>query len=88
MYMEELDQLAPAGRSCMPIVVTAEWLGHAGPTFTMRTYVHSQDDALKRAAETTSCDTVVTLSGSSNAVSRVPEAGMRSEVLVEPAKSS
>lgn len=52
MYMEELDQLAPAGRSCMPIVVTAEWLGHAGPTFTMRTYVHSQDDALKRAAET------------------------------------
>jgi len=36
----------------LPIVVTAEWLGHAGPTFTMRTYVHSQDDALKRAAET------------------------------------
>lgn len=29
-----------------------EWLGHAGPAFTMRTYVHNQDDALKIAAAT------------------------------------
>jgi integrase len=36
----------------VPIVVIAEWLGHADPAFTMRTYVHSQDDALKIAATT------------------------------------
>jgi integrase len=35
-----------------PIVVIAQWLGHADPAFTMRTYVHSQDDALKIAATT------------------------------------
>ena len=34
----------------VPIVVIAQWLGHADPAFTMRTYVHSQDDALKIAA--------------------------------------
>jgi integrase len=36
----------------VPIVVIAQWLGHADPAFTMRTYVHSQDDALKIAATT------------------------------------
>jgi integrase len=36
----------------LPIVVISQWLGHADPAFTMRTYVHSQDDALKLAAET------------------------------------
>jgi integrase len=36
----------------LPIVVISQWLGHADPAFTMRTYVHSQDDALRLAAET------------------------------------
>ena len=43
----------PAGRSCtckgVPIVVISQWLGHADPAFTMRTYLHS-DDALNIAA--------------------------------------
>ena len=30
-----------------PIVVVSAWLGHADPAFTTRTYVHSQNDALK-----------------------------------------
>jgi integrase len=30
--------------------VISQWLGHADPAFTMRTYVHSQDDSLKIAA--------------------------------------
>jgi integrase len=34
----------------VPIAVVSAWLGHADPAFTMRTYVHSQDDALKMAA--------------------------------------
>lgn len=33
--------------------VIAAWLGHADPAFTMRTYVHSQNDALKAAAAKT-----------------------------------
>jgi integrase len=32
----------------VPVAVIAAWLGHADPAFTMRTYVHSQDDALGR----------------------------------------
>jgi integrase len=44
----------------VPIVVISQWLGHADPAFTMRTYVHSQDDALKIAAAT--LQRVVTLS--------------------------
>jgi integrase len=35
----------------VPIVLVAAWLGHADVSFTMRTYVHSQADALKEAAE-------------------------------------
>ncbi|MBM4489716.1 tyrosine-type recombinase/integrase [Rhodococcus hoagii] len=34
----------------VPIAVISAWLGHADSAFTMRTYVHSQDDALKLAA--------------------------------------
>jgi integrase len=34
----------------VPIVIISAWLGHADAAFTMRTYVHSQDDALKIAA--------------------------------------
>ncbi len=34
----------------VPIVVVSAWFGHADPAFTMRTYVHSQNDALKAAA--------------------------------------
>jgi integrase len=34
----------------VPIVVVSAWLGHADPAFTMRTYVHSQNEALKAAA--------------------------------------
>jgi integrase len=33
-----------------PIAVIAAWLGHASAAFTMATYVHSQDEALKAAA--------------------------------------
>jgi integrase len=35
----------------VPVAVIAAWLGHADPAFTMRTYVHSQDHALRDAAE-------------------------------------
>ncbi len=35
----------------VPIVLVAAWLGHADVSFTMRTYVHSQPDALKEAAD-------------------------------------
>lgn len=34
----------------VPIAVISAWLGHADSAFTMRTYMHSQDDALKAAA--------------------------------------
>ena len=33
-----------------PVAVISAWLGHSSPAFTMRVYVHSQDDALKDAA--------------------------------------
>lgn len=36
----------------VPIAVISAWLGHADPAFTMRTYVHAQNDALKTAAAT------------------------------------
>jgi integrase len=35
----------------VPIVLVAAWLGHADVSFTMRTYVHSQPDTLKEAAD-------------------------------------
>jgi integrase len=35
----------------VPTAVIAAWLGHADASFTMRTYVHSQDDALSEAAQ-------------------------------------
>lgn len=46
----------------VPIAVIAQWLGHTDPAFTMRTYVHSQDEALQAAASSfdrlvTTCDT-------------------------------
>jgi integrase len=46
----------------VPIAVIAAWLGHASAAFTMATYAHSQDDALKAAASSfgrvvTTCDT-------------------------------
>ena len=44
----------------VPIVVISQWLGHADPAFTMRTYVHGQDEALSIAAA--SLQRVVTLS--------------------------
>ncbi|OZD85601.1 site-specific integrase [Rhodococcus sp. 05-339-2] len=34
----------------VPIAVISAWLGHADSAFTMRTYAHSQDDALALAA--------------------------------------
>jgi integrase len=45
-----------------PIAVIAAWLGHASAAFTMATYAHSQDEALKAAASSfgrvvTFCDT-------------------------------
>jgi integrase len=36
----------------VPIAVISAWLGHADSAFTMRTYMHSQDEALKAAATT------------------------------------
>jgi integrase len=36
----------------VPIAVISAWLGHADPAFTMRTYVHAQNDALMVAAAT------------------------------------
>ena len=36
----------------VPIAAISEWLGHADAAFTMRTYVHVQNDALKIAATT------------------------------------
>lgn len=34
------------------IAVISAWLGHTDPAFTMRTYVHPENDALKEAAAT------------------------------------
>ena len=34
----------------VPVAVIAAWLGHIDAAFTMRTYVHSQNDALRSAA--------------------------------------
>jgi integrase len=34
----------------VPVAVISAWLGHATADFTMRTYVHSQNDALRSAA--------------------------------------
>jgi len=34
----------------VPVAVIAAWLGHADAALTMRTYIHSQDDALRDAA--------------------------------------
>jgi integrase len=42
----------------VPIVVIAAWLGHADPSFTLRTYIHAQNDALALAAS--SLEAVVT----------------------------
>jgi len=36
----------------VPIAAISEWLGHADAAFTMRTYVHVQNDALKSVATT------------------------------------
>ncbi|MDT5256670.1 MAG: integrase [Mycobacterium sp.] len=46
----------------VPIAVIAAWLGHANAAFTMATYAHSQDAALRSAAGSfgrgvTFCDT-------------------------------
>jgi integrase len=35
----------------VPTAVIAAWLGHADPAFTMRTYVHSQEESLRVAAK-------------------------------------
>lgn len=36
----------------VPIAVISAWLGHTDPAFTMRTYVHAENDGLKAAAAT------------------------------------
>jgi integrase len=36
----------------VPIAVISAWLGHASASFTMKTYVHSQDDAMRDAGAT------------------------------------
>ena len=35
----------------VPLAVIAKWLGHADASVTARIYAHSQDDALKAAAQ-------------------------------------
>lgn len=45
----------------VPMAVIAKWLGHADAATTARIYAHSQDDALKEAAQTLA--TVVTSGG-------------------------
>lgn len=35
----------------VPAALISAWLGHADVAFTMRTYVHSQPDALAQAAQ-------------------------------------
>ncbi|NMM82944.1 hypothetical protein B2J88_00930 [Rhodococcus sp. SRB_17] len=39
-----------AHRGAVPIAGISAWLGHSDSAFTERTYMHSQDDALKAAA--------------------------------------
>lgn len=36
----------------VPIAAISAWLGHASASFTMKTYVHSQDDAMRDAGAT------------------------------------
>lgn len=36
----------------VPVAVIAAWIGHKDATLTMRLYAHSQDSALKAAADT------------------------------------
>lgn len=36
----------------VPIAVISAWLGHTDPAFTMRRYVHAENDGLKAAAAT------------------------------------
>jgi len=52
----------------VPTAVISEWLGHTDSAFTMRRYVHSQDDALRAAAKT--WNTVVTTRDNSQSQSR------------------
>jgi integrase len=35
----------------VPVALIAGWLGHADVSFTLRTYVHAQPEALARAFE-------------------------------------
>ena len=34
----------------VPLSVVAAWAGHADPAFTLRTYAHSQDNAMRDAS--------------------------------------
>lgn len=44
-----MGRTANLGQPEAPIAVIAAWLGHASAAFTMATYAHSQDEALKAA---------------------------------------
>ncbi|HWT47793.1 MAG TPA: tyrosine-type recombinase/integrase [Mycobacterium sp.] len=59
------------------IAVISAWVGHADPAFTMRTYVHAQNDALKAAADT--LEKVVTRSRRRWSRWRWPELGAGAE---------
>jgi integrase len=39
-------------RRGVTVAVISAWLGHASPDFTMRTYVHAQNDSLVEAGQT------------------------------------
>ena len=38
----------------VPVAVISAWLGHASASFTMKTYVHSQHEAMRAAGTTLS----------------------------------
>ncbi|MCZ4536965.1 site-specific integrase [Gordonia terrae] len=48
----------------VPIAVIAAWMGHASAAFTLATYAHSQDDALKAAASSFGRDVTTRDTGS------------------------
>ncbi|MEV6337193.1 site-specific integrase [Nocardia vinacea] len=59
----------------VPIAVVSAWLGHCDAAFTMRTYIHSQPDALAEAAR--SLNAVVTNRDKTAGVQRIRTRGRR-----------
>ena len=65
-------------------VVISQWLGHTDPAFTMQTFMHAQNDALKDGCRylADGCDTLVTARGTvSNMNSARPKSVIPASVL-------